>query len=141
MEQFDQLNQNWTDIYYFLHYPHTEKISHQLIRILQQIDKESTVSIKQIAERLYISQNTASEHAKRLLERGYIKKERSSADERKVMLTLTDEGRESVKKNTMLDGEKLRIIWKSLSNEERKKIEEGFHILSKEAKKCFSSSK
>ncbi|MDQ0176617.1 MarR family winged helix-turn-helix transcriptional regulator [Bacillus chungangensis] len=141
MEQFDQLNQNWTDIYYYLHYPHTEKISHQLIRILQQIDKESTVSIKQIAERLHISQNTASEHAKRLLERGYIKKERSSADERKVMLTLTDEGRECVKKNTMLDDEKLRIIWKSLSNEERKKIEVGFHILSKEAKKCFSSSK
>ena len=141
MEQFDQINYDWTDIYYYLHYPHTEKISHQLIRILQQIDKEVDVSIKQIAERLHISQNTASEHAKRLFERGYIKKERSSEDERKVILILTNKGRESLKKNTMLNDEKLRIIWKSLSNKERKKIEDGFHILSKEAKKCFSSSK
>ncbi len=34
------LNEQWSDIYYDLHYSYDEPISHQMIRILQYIDKK-----------------------------------------------------------------------------------------------------
>ena len=59
-----ELNNYFTSIYYHLHTTHEESISHQSVRILQMIHKEDEVTVRDIAELLKISQNTASEHIK-----------------------------------------------------------------------------
>ena len=92
MKCVSKLNDYWTDIYYHLHFSHKEKITHQVIRILQQIEKNNGIGIGEVATYLNISHNTASENVKRILQKGYLQKQRDSSDERKVSLCLTDMG-------------------------------------------------
>lgn len=128
------LNQYWTDIYFALHYTHEEQISHQAVRILQLIEKTNLNSVGDIAEYLKISHNTASEHVKKLVKKGYLSKSRSAKDERKVILQLTEIGRDVLKKNTSLDESKLEQIMQLLSNQERLDLINSFKLLSERAK-------
>lgn len=132
------LNEQWTDIYFHLHYPHTEKISHQVIRILQLIEKKEKVGVNEVAIHLQISHNTASEHVKRMVEKNLLVKERDSLDERRVLLGLTKIGREVVHRNTSLDEEKLEQVMNQLGEKERKVVEQAFKILSEQVKTCLS---
>jgi DNA-binding MarR family transcriptional regulator len=135
VKEIVQLNQLWTDIYYQLRYNHQEKITHQSIRILQVIQKEEDVGIKEIAEAIQVSHNTASEHIKRLLEKNYVFKTRSSEDERKVILRLTDLGSNVLYRHSSLDEEKLKqVLFEQMRDEERKLILEAFTLLKERAK-------
>ena len=134
-----KINDEWTDIYYYLHQKYQDKVSHQAIRILQQIDKEEYVTIGKISEKLMVSHNTASEHVKRLTQKGYVVKKKCSTDERIVVLELTNKGKSALYLNTTLDEEKLRIVLSHLTSDEQKIIENAFLILGREVKKCFSS--
>jgi MarR family transcriptional regulator, organic hydroperoxide resistance regulator len=131
------LNQYWTDIYYRLHYPHKEKVTHQVVRILQLVEKQESVGINEIASYLKVSHNTASEHVKRIIEKNYLIKKRDTVDERKVILCLTDCGKEVLHQNTSLDEQKLNDILNELSTDEQRLIEHAFRILSEGAKKCI----
>ncbi len=131
------LNQYWTDIYYHLHYPHEEKVTHQVIRILQHVQKKDNVGINEIAAYLNISHNTASGHVKRMMEKKYLTKQRDPLDERKVILCLTDEGERILYRHTSLDEKKLDHILNSLDHEERVVIETAFKLLSERAKQCM----
>lgn len=84
-----------------------------------------------------LSHNTASEHIKRLIQKGFIIKERNKQDERVVNLTLTKEGIEVLEKHTLLDKEKIKILESQLSKEEQQLIEKAFSLLAKEAKYAF----
>ncbi|QGM32651.1 MarR family transcriptional regulator [Bacillus sp. N3536] len=134
--QVNQLNQYWTDIYFYLHYPHVDKITHQAVRILQLIDKQPNTGINEVAMVLQISHNTASEHVKRLIDKKYIIKETSGEDHRRVILRLTELGSNVLYRNTSLDDEKLMKIVEQLSKEEQIIIEKAFKTLSEVAKKC-----
>lgn len=134
---FKKINDYWTDIYYHLHYPHNEKITHQVIRILQHVQKQENVGIKEIASHLSISQNTASDHIKRIIKKGFLLKKRDPNDERKVILFLTEEGKDVVHRNTSLDEEKLDTIFLALSDEEKEMILNSFELLSKRAIQCI----
>ncbi|MFJ7914399.1 MULTISPECIES: MarR family winged helix-turn-helix transcriptional regulator [unclassified Lysinibacillus] len=129
-----ELNNYFTSIYYHLHTTHEESISHQSVRILQMIHKEDEVTVRDIAELLNISQNTASEHIKKLERNGWVKKERSIEDQRKVYLHLTSEGLHILKKNTELDDEKLQYALKQLSEEQQQIILQAFRLLSEVSK-------
>ncbi|KAA0941042.1 winged helix-turn-helix transcriptional regulator [Sporosarcina sp. ANT_H38] len=131
------LNQYWTDIYFHLHYPHKEKISHQVVRILQLVDKQEETGINEIAAHIQVSHNTASEHAKRMIEKGYIVKGRDPLDERKVILNLTNLGDEVLHKNTSLDVDKLEQVLNQLDEDEKKLVEQALKILSERAKQCI----
>ncbi|MFJ7744531.1 MarR family winged helix-turn-helix transcriptional regulator [Peribacillus sp. NPDC097295] len=124
------INNYFTNIYFHLHPKHQEAISHQSVRILQTIQKRRYVVIRDIAEQLSISQNTASEHVKKLVQHGWVIKERSEDDQRKVYLHLTDGGLAVLRKNTELDEEKLQNALSKLSVAEREKIKEAFRLLS-----------
>jgi MarR family transcriptional regulator, organic hydroperoxide resistance regulator len=130
------LNQYWTDIYFHLHYLHREKISHRVVRILQLVDKKSGVGVNEIASYLHVSHNTASEHVKRTIEKGYLVKMRDPLDERKVILSLTESGEEVLYRNTSLDEEKLGKVMEQLSDDEEELVEQALKILSKRAKEC-----
>ncbi|MER2261964.1 MAG: MarR family winged helix-turn-helix transcriptional regulator [Psychrobacillus sp.] len=134
--QSNQLNQYWTDIYFYLHYPHVDKITHQAVRILQLLDKQSDAGINEVAQVLQVSHNTASEHVKRLIDKSYIVKEKSIEDQRRVTLRLTELGEEVLYRNTSLDDQKLSKVLDQLSQEEKVIIEKAFQTLSEVAKKC-----
>ncbi|MEH6942253.1 MarR family winged helix-turn-helix transcriptional regulator [Bacillus sp. JJ722] len=131
------LNKYWTDIYFYLHYTHKEKISHQAVRILQLVEKEKNVGVNEIALYIQVSHNTASEHVKRLIEKEYLIKSRQPLDERKVILSLSDLGKEVLYRYTSLDEEKLAKIFLELNEDDKKVIEQALKILSEQAKKCM----
>lgn len=130
----EELNGYWTSIYYHLHYTHQEKITHQTIRLLQHIDKSSSVGIREIADYLTISHNTASEHVKRSIEKGYVYKNRDIQDERKVILHLTEAGKYFLKRNSSLDEEKISAILREMTVSEKQLIQQAFQLLSERAK-------
>ncbi|KUP37798.1 MarR family winged helix-turn-helix transcriptional regulator [Bacillus halotolerans] len=130
----NKLNQQWTDIYYSLHYKQKDNISHQAIRLMQHIEKQGEATIGALAEYLSVSHNTASEHTKRLIQKGLAAKRRSQQDERKVLVVLTKEGRSVLEQHTQLDKEKLKEIIERISSSEKELIQQAFEILSKEAK-------
>ncbi|CEG26190.1 MarR family winged helix-turn-helix transcriptional regulator [Bacillus sp. B-jedd] len=138
-KEIAQLNNLWTDIYYFLRYIHQEKLTHQAIRILQVIQKENETGIKEIAEAIQVSHNTASEHIKRLLERNFVLKTRSTTDERKVILRLTEQGTEILHRHSSLDEEKLKhLLFEQMNLEERKLILEAFSLLRERAADVYN---
>ncbi|MED1864460.1 MarR family winged helix-turn-helix transcriptional regulator [Fictibacillus nanhaiensis] len=132
-----KLNQYWTDIYFHLHYPHGEKITHQVVRILQLIDKNDRVVVNDVAAYLGISHNTASEHVKRMIHKNYIEKKRDQNDERKVILQLTDFGGNVLHENTSLDEKKLDHIFSEMDEVEKELISKAFKLLSERAKSCM----
>ncbi|HDR7638977.1 MULTISPECIES: MarR family winged helix-turn-helix transcriptional regulator [Bacillus cereus group] len=131
------INQHWESIYYHLRYEYEDNLSHQAIRILQIVSREKDITIGKVATELNLSHNTASEHIKRLIQKGFIVKERNKKDERVVNLTLTIEGIEVLEKHTLLDKEKIKILESQLSKEEQQLIEKAFSLLAKEAKYAF----
>ncbi|MGM0844989.1 MAG: MarR family winged helix-turn-helix transcriptional regulator [Bacillota bacterium] len=137
MKMITKLNSYWTDIYYHLHFSHKEKITHQVIRILQHIEKNNGIGIGEVANYLNVSHNTASENVKRIIQKGYLQKQRDSLDERKVTLCLTETGKEVLYRNTSLDELKLKEVLNNLSSEEREVIERGFRTLSEGVNKCM----
>ncbi|MQR85173.1 MarR family transcriptional regulator [Bacillus megaterium] len=130
----EELNSYWTSIYYHLHYTHQEKITHQTVRLLQHIDKSASVGIKEIADYLHVSHNTASEHVKRNIDKGYVYKNRDIHDERKVILHLTEEGKDLLKRNSSLDEEKVSAILREMTASEKQLIQQAFQLLSERAK-------
>lgn len=134
LDFINKLNQQWTDIYYSLHYKQKDNISHQAIRLMQHIEKQGEATIGALAEYLSVSHNTASEHTKRLIQKGLAAKRRSQQDERKVLVVLTKKGRSVLEQHTQLDKEKLKEIIERISSSEKELIQQAFEILSKEAK-------
>ncbi|RLQ92756.1 MarR family transcriptional regulator [Planomicrobium sp. Y74] len=132
-----RLNEYWTDIYFHMHYPHKEKISHQVIRILQLVEKKEEVGVNEVATYLQISHNTASEHVKRMVEKNLLFKERDLLDERRVLLHLTQPGKDVLHRNTSLDEGKLEQVMNQLADEERAVVEQAFKLLSEQAKTCL----
>lgn len=132
------INEAWTDLYYYLHYQHEESLTHQNIRCMQAVKKNKDATIQFLSDALQVTHHTASEHVKRLIQKGYLKKERSLQDKRIVYVKLTGLGEAVLKRNTELDEEKLQTILERISAEERQKIIEAFSLLRKEAKDVFS---
>jgi DNA-binding MarR family transcriptional regulator len=133
----EAINEQWTDIYYLLHYVHDDNITHQAIRLLQHIEKNKETTIGDLAKHLNVSHNTASEHTKRLIKKGLVTKRRSSIDERKVFVTLTEEGRNVLYRHTRLDKDKLRKVLENLRTSDLEIIQKAFSILNEGAKKCL----
>lgn len=133
----EKLNEYFTTIYYYLHPKLQQTITHQSVRILQLIQKERDVTVRNVAEALHISHNTASEHIKKLEQHGWVIKKRSADDQRVVHLSLSELGLQIVRENTELDSVKLENVFSNLSKEQRNQVEEAFCLLSEVAKNVY----
>jgi DNA-binding MarR family transcriptional regulator len=65
--------------------------------ILQEVAQTPDIGVSELAERLSIHQSTCSQLVEKLVIRNLIKKERSSEDQRRVGLRLTDEASKILK--------------------------------------------
>ncbi|WP_408009839.1 MarR family winged helix-turn-helix transcriptional regulator [Pseudalkalibacillus sp. A8] len=135
----ETLNKHWTDIYFMLHYPHEEKITHQVIRILQLVEKREKVGINSIASYFNVSHNTASENVKRIIAKKYLKKRRDPEDDRRVILNITTLGKEVLYRNTSLDYDKLKSIINNMSSDEQLLVKNAFELLKKRAENVHFS--
>lgn len=133
--KIQQLNEYWTNIYFHMHYIHKEPLTHQGVRILQLVEKRDNTGVNEVATHLQISNNTASEHVKRMIERKYLVKIRNPQDERKVILRLTDEGKEILHQHTSLDEDKLERLIGELNEKEIQMIEQAFKLLSERSER------
>jgi DNA-binding MarR family transcriptional regulator len=136
-EMVETINEQWTDIYYLLHYVYDDNLSHQAIRLLQYIEKNEKATIGDLAKHLKVSHNTASEHTKRLMKKGLVTKRRSRTDERKVFVALTEKGRNVLYRHTRLDRDKLRKVLENLSPSDLEIIQKAFSVFSEGAKQCL----
>ncbi|WJX02656.1 MarR family winged helix-turn-helix transcriptional regulator [Priestia aryabhattai] len=134
-----KINDSLTDIYFYLHYKHEETLTHQNIRCMQMIKKKKEVTVKDLSEVLDVTHHTASEHIKRLINKGILEKERSAYDKRIVYVKLTPYGEEVLKRNTELDEDKLKMILERLTLEEQQKIIDAFSVLKEEIKHVYST--
>lgn len=130
----EEINRYFTDIYFKLHPVHQGSISHQSVRVLQMVHKKQWVMIRDIAEHLSISHNTASEHVKKLVSNGWLYKERNEKDQRIVYLHLTKLGLDTLKTNTELDEVKLQAVLNKLSDKQRIQVVKAFQLLSEVSK-------
>jgi MarR family transcriptional regulator, organic hydroperoxide resistance regulator len=134
-----KINDSLTDIYFYLHYKHEETLTHQNIRCMQMIKKKKEVTVKDLSEVLDVTHHTASEHIKRLINKGILEKERSAYDKRIVYVKLTPYGEEVLKRNTELDEDKLKMILERLTVEEQQKIIDAFSVLREKIKHVYST--
>ncbi len=109
-----------------------------MVRILQHIDKKGEATVGDVAKHLRVSHNTASEHVKRLMKKGFVRKSRSGSDERKVIVVLTQEGKTALHRHTMLAEEKLKRLLNHFSAADLETIQKAFALLSEGTKRCFS---
>ena len=80
--------------------------------------EKGTVNVKTLGECLYLDSGTLTPVLKKLESKGYIKRERSSEDERNLVVTITDEG-EALKEKAVCIPQKIGNCVK-LSEEDAK---------------------
>ena len=130
----------FANIYYYCHPWPEQDLSHQAVRALHFISKESAPSVSALADHLQCAQNTASEIAKRLRTKNMISQDRRSDDTRMVVLTLTPHGKKTLDDHTTLDTDRLRSVWETLSPDERKTLTAAFTIFSHRCDELFGSN-
>lgn len=102
--------------------------------VMMVLWEEGEVNEKFLCEALFLQSNTMTPLLKKLTEKGYIRKERSGADERNLVITLTESGRalqekalcvpESIAKEFALTPEEAMSLYQTLYKileQERKK--------------------
>ncbi len=77
---------------------HTAGITGAQLLVLQRLAEAPAHSLNDLAERTFTHQSTVSVVVDRLVERRFVKRERSKDDARKILLSLTTTGRTALRK-------------------------------------------
>lgn len=81
---------------------HSKKLERQVgltvpqILVLQTVDEEGGLSVKELARRVSLSQATVTSIIDRLVKKDLVKRERSHTDRRSVNILLTADGKEQI---------------------------------------------
>jgi DNA-binding MarR family transcriptional regulator len=84
--------------------------------------EENELTVRELGERLFLESNTLTPILKKLEAMGYLKRTRHAADERQVIVTLTDAGRRlrekglamNLREATGLSAEEFRVLQKAV---------------------------
>jgi DNA-binding MarR family transcriptional regulator len=115
-EQFELL---YRRIWGALNRPDDGDLSQHERQLLHHVPPDGSVSLSWLAEHLGLPKSTASVMVKSLGQRGFVERARDSADERRLAIVLTEEGRARVGADTVLDPRRLRNALAKLSPETR----------------------
>jgi DNA-binding MarR family transcriptional regulator len=85
-----------------------EPQQHQLLLALKGFPEEKKATISALAERLQIAHHSTVELVDRLAERGFVQRKRDEADQRRVLVTLTPQGEEVLRKLSLAHRAELR---------------------------------
>lgn len=95
-----------------------DEINPQQIRILEFINEVSKCSMSQIWEYFTLSPSTATRLINKLVKNGFIQRQHSEEDRRKVILSVSDRGNQKIVKRQELRYDILRKLFQNLSEEE-----------------------
>lgn len=110
------------------------------LKILRLLAEHGTITQKELLEVLTLKSGSVSEMVGKLETQGFITKERSDTDKRKINITLTDEGRAFLAEKTELMQRQEEVLFDSLTAEQRDMLKELLSTLLNDWKNKFDSS-
>jgi len=97
--------------------------------VLSQVGRTPKISLGELAERTHTDQSSASAVVARLVEKGFLSRDRAPDDARRLVLTLTAAGRTALRKAPPVAQEELLAAVEKLSAAERKQFADTFHTI------------
>ena len=91
-----------------------EPQQHQLLLVIRGKTGEKNPSIGELAERLQLQHHSTVELINRTVERGFLERRRDAEDQRRVLILLTDQGRNVLEKLSVLHRTELRTMGPAL---------------------------
>ncbi|HEU0003929.1 MAG TPA: MarR family transcriptional regulator [Ktedonobacteraceae bacterium] len=91
-----------------------EPQQHQLLLALKGLPEQRTATVGELAERLQIQHHSAVELINRMVERDLIERSRDENDQRRVNVSLTENGDEVLRRLSLLHHEELRTTGPAL---------------------------
>lgn len=91
-----------------------EPQQHQLLLAIKGLPEGKQATVGTLAERLQIEHHSTVELIDRLVERGFIQRTRDEADQRRVLITLTPQGEEVLRKLSLSHRAELRSAGSAL---------------------------
>ena len=97
--------------------------------VLHELAKTPALSLSELAERTRTDQSSVSVVVSRLVENGYITRERDRRDARRLVLTLTKSGRAVAEKSKPVAQEKIIEVLERMAPADRRRFAEAFEHL------------
>lgn len=91
-----------------------EPQQHQLLLAVKGLPQGKKATIGTLAERLQLAHHSTVELIDRLVERGFIQRCRDEADQRRVLVNLTPQGEEMLRKLSLAHQAELRLVGSEL---------------------------
>jgi MarR family transcriptional regulator, organic hydroperoxide resistance regulator len=98
-------------------------------RALMMVYHAGTMTVKQFQERLSIAQSTASETVERLVQLGWLKKDKDPKDHRITVFSLTEKADRMKKEKEANRIKIMEKILEPLTEEEQRQFLDGFELL------------
>ena len=97
--------------------------------VLAELGKTPELSVTELADRTRTHQSSVSVVVSRLVDAGFVARERDAADARRLMLTLTRNGRAALQKSPEIAQERLIAVVDALPAAERKRFADTFETI------------
>jgi len=105
-------------------------VTRRALEVLQHLSASGPLTVGEQAEHLGLRRNSASELLQRLEAKGLVARIRDERDERRVLVWLTDSGRDVVSRvGQVLAPDLIAQVMATLSPEERATVVRGFELL------------
>lgn len=118
-ERFENL---YRRLWVSFHSPDTPDLSQHERELLHHVPASSGVPLTWIARHLALAKSTTSVLLKDLERRGFVRRTRDRADERRLAIVLTSKGRRRVEQDTVLDVRRLAPALAALPAAERRAL-------------------
>jgi MarR family transcriptional regulator, organic hydroperoxide resistance regulator len=129
-EQFDHL---YSRIWAALHKPDDPDLTQHERQFLHHIPLTGSASLTELARHLGLPKSSASVIVKSLAQRGFLTRERELADERRLRIELTAEGRARVQGDTVLEPTRTAAALDCLSDRRRAALLRALEALARAA--------
>jgi len=118
-EQFERL---YRRIWGALMKPDDPDLSQHERQLLHHVPADGAISLGELARHLALPKSSASVVVKSLARRGFLERARDRADERRLRIALTPEGRARVRADTVLEPRRLEAALGRLPERRRREL-------------------
>lgn len=97
--------------------------------ILDHLDEEEAITLQELALHMGVTPSTMSITINRLVNLGYVVRDKDKGDSRRIRLLLSNEGLKIKKSKSVLDDDRVRALLGRLTEDERKTAMKGLGLL------------
>lgn len=135
-EATDLLQEFYPKIYLACHTRHVQdpvrnvKLTSNQASILDHLDEEEGLTLQELSLHMGVTPSTMSITINRLVNLGYVQRDKDQLDSRRIKLILTQPGLKIKKSKSVLDDARVRSMLERLNEEEQKAALKGLGLLS-----------